>query len=69
MESWNIIHVVYVKNIDSAKLRDGQFSSVMFYKCFYYTDTGDGKWICEKQSPEIKKVTNIERWSSRLLYL
>ena len=37
MEGSNIVHVVYVGNIDLAKLRDGQFPSVMFYKCFCYT--------------------------------
>ena len=43
MEVWNIICEVYVKNIDSTKLREGQFPFVMVYKCFYYTTTGDGK--------------------------
>ena len=50
MEGSKTIHVVYVENIDLAKLRDGQFPS------FYYTSIGDGKWICEKQSSQIKKL-------------
>ena len=57
MEGSKTIHVVYVENIDLAKLRDRQFPS------FYYTSIGDGQWICEKQSSQIKKVTAIERWS------
>lgn len=77
MEGTNVIRVVYVKNIDSAKLRDGQCPEIMvswfrvcgFSQKVYYISAGNGKWICEKQSSQINKKLQILRDGVRYFFL